>query len=268
MIPHVVVDVGNTRIKWGLCDPAGDRILRTASMPEDVETWEREWADWRSSSLQDHAGPLTWVLASVRPARSTNLRTWLENQRHRVVVLEKAEQLPLAVALEHPDKAGIDRLLNAVAAKGRVEPGRGAVLIDAGSAVTVDWLDETHTYQGGSIFPGVDLMAEALHRYTALLPHVHLADPVPDLPAGATIPAMQVGIFLAVSGGIREAIRLYGERATVPPRVFFTGGQAPFLARAMGLLHDSDRRPAAWRDFLLWPEQTLVGILRSVERMT
>ena len=55
----------------------------------------------------------------------------------------------------------IDRLLNAVSASRVLPPGRGGVLIDAGSAVTVDWLDEEHVFRGGSIFPGLDLMAEA-----------------------------------------------------------------------------------------------------------
>src|SRR4029077_14307199 len=99
------------------------------------------------------------------PRRAEHLRTWLEQRGERVVLLCSAAQLPLRVGLEHPDWAGIDRLLNGVAATLHVSPGRGAVLIDAGSAVTVDWLDEEHVFRGGSIFPGIDLMAEALHHY-------------------------------------------------------------------------------------------------------
>jgi type III pantothenate kinase len=266
MIPHIVVDVGNTRVKWGLCDPEGRSILRVASLAEDPGVWEAELASWCSlPPLLGIHTPLSWVLASVRPARSDRLREWLERRGDRVVLLTKAEQLPLQVALEHPDWAGIDRLLNAVAAKRELPPGRGAVLIDAGSAVTADWLDEDHVFRGGSIFPGLDLMAEALHHYTALLPRIEVHWPIPALPAGATSPAMQVGIVLAVSGGIREAVRIYAEQAASPPRVFFSGGQAPLLARAMGLLEPDKPRPAPWTDVCLWPEQTLVGILRSVE---
>lgn len=259
MTPDVVVDIGNTRIKWGRCAADGSTILRTASLPDDEAAWEREFADWRLP------GSATWVIASVQPRRSERLHAWLLRQGQRVVPLLSAAQLPVQVGLEKPDHAGIDRLLNGVAAIRHLAPGRGAVLIDAGSAVTVDWLDERHVFRGGSIYPGIDLMAEALHSYTALLPRVQVTYPVPGLPAGATVPAMQVGIFLAVSGGIREAVRLYAERAEVPPRVFFSGGQAPLLARAMGL---QDRLwPEPWHDWLLWPEQTLMGILYSVEAL-
>lgn len=261
MIPDVVVDVGNTRIKWGLVARDGPSLQRTVSLPEDPAVWQAEL----ERLPQPLARPRTWVLASVRPARSQRLADWLRARDDRVVLLEKAAQLPLNVGLPNPDHAGIDRLLNAVAAKTQLPPHRGAVLISAGSAVTMDWLDEHHTFCGGAIAPGLDLMAETLHRNTALLPLVQVTSPIPPLPANATIPAMQVGIFLAVAGGIREAVRLYSERARTSPRVFFTGGQAPLLAEAMGLLNPSVARSAPWTDFLLWPEQTLVGILRSVE---
>jgi type III pantothenate kinase len=127
----------------------------------------------------------------------------------------------------------------------------------------VDYLDEAHAFRGGAIYPGLDLMAQALHSYTALLPRVEVTLPVPRLPGGNTIAAMQVGLFLAVSGGIREAVRQYGARAPRAPRVFFTGGQAALLAEGMGLLVEADARPEGWHDFLLWPEQTLVGMLDS-----
>jgi type III pantothenate kinase len=257
MTPHVVVDIGNTRIKWGLVRDDGRSISRTASLTEDPVAWDKEIATW-SLPL-----PATWVLASVRPARSYRLAAWLGARGDRVVRLEKASQLPLVVALEKPDQAGIDRLLNGVAARRHLAPGRGGILISAGTAITVDWLDESHAFCGGSIFPGLDLMAEALHQHTALLPRVQVTLPVPPLPAGNTVAAMQVGIFLAVCGGIREAVQLYAAKAAMSPRVFFTGGQSALLAQAMGLT--GAEHPPPWSDYLLWPEQTLIGILDSIE---
>lgn len=247
MIPDVVVDVGNTRVKWGQVDCRGG-IVRVVSLPEDPEVWEKELTRWPAARR-------TWVMASVRPQRSARLRKWLEARGDRVLLLERAAQLPLQVGLEHPDWVGIDRLLHAVGAKTLLPLGQGAALISAGTAVTVDWLDEEHVFRGGSIFPGLDLMAEALHNHTALLPLVQVTEPLPELPAGATIPAMQVGIFLAVSGGIREAIRIYAEKAVVPPRYFFTGGNAPLLWRTM----------QSEGDCVLCPELTLRGIVRGVE---
>jgi type III pantothenate kinase len=267
MKPHVVVDIGNTRIKWGLVHPHQPRIEATQSLGDDPTPWQQTIHQWRAMPLyREKSGPLQWVVASVNPGRTQRLRAWIEERGDAFFHLEKASQLPLRIEVEHPDRVGIDRLLNAVAVTRVAPPGRGSVLIDAGSAVTADWLDERHVYCGGSIFPGLDLMAEALHSYTALLPRVVLSLPVPDLPARATIPAMQVGIFLAVIGGIREAVRRYAEQAAVTPKVYFSGGQAPLLAQVMGL-HREAPREAPWDDCQLWPEQTLVGILHSAEAL-
>src|SRR5262249_55906507 len=120
----------------------------------------------RSSPLSASGrGSETWVLASVRPSRCERLRDWLQAQGNTVVLLERAEQLPLTTRVVAPHRVGIDRLLDAVAAKRRLPAGRPAVLVDAGSAVTVDWLDETHTFCGGAIFPGLHLMAQSLNDY-------------------------------------------------------------------------------------------------------
>jgi type III pantothenate kinase len=254
MRPHVVADIGNTRIKWGLCDAAARHVVQAVSLGDDPVAWERQLAVWRTGPLPAE-GPLNWVLASVQPARCARLHDWLVSHGQRVALLERAEQLPLEVAVPAPDKVGIDRLLDAVAARKVLPAGQGAVLVDAGSAVTVDWLDEGHAFRGGVIFPGFRLMAEALHRHTALLPLVTIRPPVPAPPADSTTAALQAGILLAVSGGIREAVRRYGEQARIPPRVFLTGGDAELLVGALGLAGAH------------WPNQTLEGILFSAEAL-
>jgi type III pantothenate kinase len=261
MRPHVVADIGNTRIKWGLCAADCPHLLRTAALADDPEAWQRQLAEWRAGEA-----PLTWALASVQPRRCGQLRDWLLGRGHQVQVLEQPGQLPLEVALPRPDHVGIDRLLDAVAAKAVLPPGTGAVLVDAGSAVTVDWLDEAHVFRGGAIFPGVRLMAEALHNYTALLPLVTLSHPVPDVPADSTPTAMQAGIFLAVSGGILEGVRRYEEKATRPPWLFLTGGDAGLLVQALGL-DRGNGSPAPWSRAVHWPNQTLEGILHSCEAL-
>ncbi|MGL4555642.1 MAG: type III pantothenate kinase, partial [Gemmataceae bacterium] len=155
MRPDFVADIGNTRIKWAACE--GPHLAGPLmSVPDDEAAWE-------AAALP----PSSWVIASVRPERSQRFQSWLEARGHRVELLRSVPRSRLHVAVEHPEKVGIDRLLNAVAAKPRIAVD--AVIIDAGSAVTVDYLDEYGSFQGGTIFPGLDLMADALHRYTALL---------------------------------------------------------------------------------------------------
>jgi type III pantothenate kinase len=247
--PDVVVDVGNSRLKWGLADPDGRAIVASVSLPEDEGDWQNQ------AELWDLLAPKTWLLASVRPARGERLKVWLEGRGHRVHLIDRPEQLPLKTDLIEPRRAGIDRLLNGVAARQVLSPGEPAVLADAGSAVTVDWLDDSHTFRGGTIFPGLRLMAEALHAYTALLPLVRVEYPIPELPARDTTPAMVAGVFHATAGGIERIASRLASLLPVPPRLFVTGGDAALLAPAL----------AFSPPVVLWPEQTLVGILAAAE---
>jgi type III pantothenate kinase len=260
----VAVDVGNTRIKWGVKDQASSRILQIASLPEDPDAWQTQRQSWLAKGLVPAQGQAAWVLASVQPHRCERLRTWLEDQGDHVEQLCSARQLPLAVALEHPDRAGIDRLLNAVAAARVLPAGTPAILVDVGSAVTVDWLDATHTFRGGAIFPGLRLMAQALHQYTALLPQVDLSLPVPELPGQSTIPAMQAGVFWAVVGGIDRAADRLRRRAANDPRLFVTGGDAGFIVEALSRM---EHAALSALTITLWPEQTLEGIRISAEAL-
>jgi type III pantothenate kinase len=261
----VAVDVGNTRVKWGLRGKTSGRIDRAVSLAEDPLAWQAQRQQWLDDGLLSAASPPVWLMASVRPPRSERLRRWLEEQGDRVEELRWARQLPLAVGLEKPDHVGMDRLLNAVAATRVLAAGEPAILVGAGSAVTVDCLDETHTFRGGAIFPGLRLMTEALHQYTAFLPLVEIPLPVPELPGAATPPAMQAGVFWAVIGGIdRCATRLRRLLSATEPRLFFTGGDAPFLLEALARHADA---PKLHPPPTLWPEQTLEGILYSAEAM-
>src|SRR5205085_7856667 len=108
----------------------------------------------------------------VHPARRQRLADWLLARGDEVEVVVSPGRLPLATALPQPEKAGIDRLFNAVAVNSRRRPNAAAVVVDAGSAVTVDLVDEHGVFRGGAILPGLRLMAQALHDYTALLPAV------------------------------------------------------------------------------------------------
>src|SRR5262249_12000791 len=108
MKPAVVVDVGNTRIKWGKC--AEGRVSDMASLPHDDESaWQRQLDAWQI------APGSSWAVSGVQPQVRTKLLQWLERREAKVLVLESYRQLPIIIALEHPEQIGLDRLLNAVA---------------------------------------------------------------------------------------------------------------------------------------------------------
>jgi type III pantothenate kinase len=220
MTARLVADIGNTRVKWGLCLP---NDLQVAGLPaDDPDAWSQQLEQW-------HAGPDSeWAVAGVHPSRRDRLVTWLRNQQTAVRVIADYRELPLRVAVEHPERVGIDRLLNAVAASARVGQGTSAIVIDAGSAVTVDLIDDDGVFRGGSIFPGLRLMARALHGDTAQLPLVEDLTAA-EVPGPDTAAAIRAGIYHAVCGGIDRLVELMSNR-TPSARVFLAGGDTHLAA--------------------------------------
>lgn len=225
MTPDLVADVGNSRVKWGLC--VGGAVTESAALSHDPEAWAAQLTAW---SLPGR--PLAWALSGVVPATVAQLRQWAEDRGGRVAVLTAAD-LPLAVRVAEPARVGIDRLLMAVGAA--VHParavGRPAVLVGAGTAVTVDLLGPDGSFHGGAILPGLALMARSLHEHTALLPLLSpddLASPA-DYPARDTRSAMRAGVRAAVVGAI-ERLRAAGPGGDC----FLAGGDAAALLGDLG----------------------------------
>ncbi len=244
MEPQVVVDVGNTQMKWGRCAMEGvTHVVRLAS--NDPEAWDRQRDVWDLPSRS------TWVVSGVHPKNRDRFSTWLDQQGEQVRVLRDPEEIPIRTHLEHPEYVGIDRLLDAVAANARRRPKTPAAMIDAGSAVTVDFLDGEGVFAGGAIFPGFGLMAKSLNDYTALLPLVKVETPPSNIGTD-TLMAMRVGIFWTIVGGIERLLRLYRHQQETDIDVFLTGGDGQLLATRLD------------EQFQLWPEMTLEGIRLSV----
>lgn len=225
MTPDIVVDVGNSRIKWGWGDP-----LRMASLPPDDEpAWDRQLAELGMG------GPLSWAAAGVHPARLERFAAWATARGDYVRVLTHAD-IPLMIDVDEPAKVGIDRLLNAVAARRRFVPGTPVVVFGVGSAMTMDYLGPDGGFRGGAILPGPWMMARALHEFTAKLP---LVDPWTIEPAQTigrnTTQAIQSGIQAAMIGAAEAFVwnvsdALGGRR----PAAVVTGGGWDFLR---GLWH-------------------------------
>jgi type III pantothenate kinase len=243
MTGPIVVDVGNTRIKWGRCEHG--QVTEVAALPPDaLDAWERQCAHWPGALA------CRWIVSGVHPARRDALVRWLRSHQATVHVLESHRQLPLVVQVPAPEQVGIDRLLNAVAANTRRPEQTAAVVVDAGSAVTVDYVDPAGAFRGGAIFPGLRLMAKALHDYTAALPLVEIDCAAPP-PGTSTVQAIRTGVYHAVLGGIHALIERYREGSGSDLTVFVTGGDGPLLSTG----------PQSTCE--LWPEMTLCGILHS-----
>ncbi len=235
--PLIAADVGNHRIKLGLFerDPGEERPtpaswLAIADRDPDLDPigkWLPDTAPQR----------LSWWISSVNRPATTRLIDWVRSARPQDgITLLAAGDLPLVVAVERPDMVGLDRLVDAVAVNHLRRPGRPAIIVDLGSAITVDLVSHEGTFLGGVIMPGIAMSARALYEFTDLLPKIEMSELTTPPPAlgTSTIPAMRSGLFWGAVGGIRQLIELLGQQVTGQAEVFLSGGAGPAVAELLG----------------------------------
>lgn len=224
MTPDVVVDIGNSRMKWGLV--LDGRIAQCVVLSHgDPASWERHIL-----TPFPEPGPLRWAVAGVHPENMARFVEWAERRGDTIAVIADFARLPLRVAVDEPARVGIDRLLNAVAAKQHLSQSAPGVVIDVGSATTVDYLDGDGVFRGGAILPGPWMMARSLHDFTAKLPMVEPTAGGPIRAVGTnTEAAIRTGIRAAVCGAAEVIIRAVLADPGPAPDVFITGGGADFL---------------------------------------
>ena len=253
--PYFAVDVGNNRVKiGGFWGPVGSGI------PEPERTWTLPGGAPSLDQVVVECGRpdegLHWWIGSVNRPTISRLIDWLDKHRpDDTITLLASGDLPLEVGLPRPDMVGIDRLLAAVAANRVREADRPAVVVDLGTAVTVDLISADGVFQGGAILPGIEMSARALHDYTDLLPQIEMCElSEPPEPLGkATEPAMRSGLYWGAVGAVRELTSRMMVDPSVEPEIFVTGGAGPVVAK---LLSQSAHHV---------PHLTLAGIALTAE---
>lgn len=216
----LALDAGNSSTKAALWDgtswgptvrvPAGEPLAEALTRFENVEA----------------VGMATVVPeAPIREAVRAEL-----GLDARAVSVDRA--LPFRLDYATPRTLGPDRLA-AAAAAAALGPGRPVVVVDAGTAVTVDavdFRDGRAVYRGGAIAPGADLLRRALARGTAALPEVSLPDRPPVI-GDSTRGSIEAGVAGMLAGGVARLIASIAAELSASPRVVATGGWAPWLAR-------------------------------------
>lgn len=232
MPTFLVADVGSSFLKVGRFDRHDCNPL---PMPLAVTT-----VDALDGSLAELAGQCdapVWRVISVRRAGEARLERCVREQfpavDYRVLT---HRDMPLQIDVDHPDRVGVDRLAAAVAVNAIREPGRAAVVVDSGTAITVDLVNEAGAFQGGAILPGVRLASQMLHQQTDVLPEISLEPGFAPPPACGrnTRAALESGLFWGLVGAVKELVAQLSRQAQRPPHVFLSGGDGELIAGALG----------------------------------
>lgn len=246
----LAINVGNTSTK--LAAFIDGKLIHSAFVPNsDADAFTP--ALLANHEALSGADPAPIVLASVNPPL-TGMRIEQIKAALKCEVLRIGTDVPPAIGiqLDRETIVGEDRLLNAAAAFDMLK--RACVVVDAGTAMTVDFIDGAGTFHGGAILPGAEMQLTALTRGTAQLPPVKFS--APEEPIGhSTTQAMLVGVFHGMRGAVRNIVEQYAIATGMYPAVIATGGDAHTLF--------------ADDEFIerIVPELTLQGIAISLRKL-
>jgi type III pantothenate kinase len=236
----LAIDIGNSRVGLNVFTDgkAQDPAIRIHHADLDKElatTLETLWEKAQRESKEGDDEDPEIVIASVVPELTARIEKAARLLEARTQVIGRDIKVPVKTMLRDETTVGQDRLLAAIAAYVNVEAA--CAIIQVGTALVVDCIDDEGIFRGGAIAPGLMMSAKALHDFTAQLPESSLTPPADDVPYGRfTQEAINLGLYASARGAVRELLERYATALGNWPHVVATGGDAQAL---LGVLPDN-----------------------------
>lgn len=225
---RLAVDVGNTHIVLGRLEDGSvaDRYrleTRTGMTADELLNL------WELLLDVDDRGDLTLLVASVVPEITKEIHTLDRESPLEARFLEHPwASTPIDVVTDHPERVGSDRVAGATAF--HREFG-GGVVVDFGTATTLDLISGKGEYCGGVIFPGIEASAHGLSEQAAMLPQVTTEAPE-EISITDTQSGLRSGLFHGTAGAVERLIGELVDQSELNPGVpvVATGGGAEQMA--------------------------------------
>jgi type III pantothenate kinase len=236
----LVVDIGNTHTAFGLFD--GEKL----GFDWRMETRSERTADELAAALRglfELAGlnmrqvDAAIISSVVPPATLPMERLFARYFKLTPLVVGPGMKTGMPVLYENPRDLGADRIVNAVAAYAQFS--QGAIVVDFGTATTLDVVTARGEYAGGIITPGLLISADALYRSTAKLPRVEIARPKAVVGTN-TVASIQSGLVFGYAGMIDALVNRIRAEVAYAPRVVATGGLGALVARESATIDEYD----------------------------
>ncbi|MDJ0956082.1 MAG: type III pantothenate kinase [Arenicellales bacterium] len=230
----LVVDVGNSRIKWARID--NNRLANSQSVAMQGDTGFILDYHWGNMS------PPEAVLVSNVAGKEAeqNLQTWIQKNWGIDPAFFRSTATYQGISNEYarPEQLGCDRWAGLIGARSLLEHGSLCV-VDCGTAITVDALTADDRFIGGIIFPGIDLIQQSLLEGTSDI--VENRAEFKQVLGTTTAEGVSGGSFIGVAGAIDRALHeMYAILDN--PKLYITGGDAPLLLPMLtkSLQHEPD----------------------------
>lgn len=244
----LAIDIGNTNVTFGAFE--GEKIKATWRVSTAIHRMPDEYANIMLSLMERQGIAASQikdvVICSVVPPL---LIIFEEVCRHFLkkapLVVEAGVKTGVRIDMDNPREVGPDRIVNAVAAHHLY--GGPVIVIDLGTATTLDVVSKGGEYIGGAIAPGIAIATEALFTRTAVLPRIELAIPKKAIGRN-TVAAMQSGIVFGYIGLIEGLVSRIQAELDEKAKVVAAGGYAKLLAQATNVIE------------IVNPDLTLVGL--------
>jgi type III pantothenate kinase len=212
---NLVIDVGNTHTKLAWFEQG--RLIETVRIEEN-----------RSDLIRNliTSKPASMAILSLTGTADPAVKEALDSTETTVINLDHTTSLPVEVNYLTPETLGRDRIAAAAGAR-YICPFCNVMIVDMGTAITIDFVTSEGKYLGGNISPGMQMRFRALHEFTARLPMVPPDNQFPAF-GNDTNTAIAAGVQ---QGIIREINSYTDEFARAYPACEFiiTGGDSAFF---------------------------------------
>lgn len=223
---NLTLDIGNTRSKAALF--AGNQLLETTEFnPKSVD-------DDIKSFIDLHPEIKNIIFSTV----GSQLQTLVPSTWPGILItLDENTSLPIQNKYNTRETLGSDRISNAVGAA-FLFPKKNVLVIDAGTCITLDMVDNAGNYLGGSISGGLKMRFQALNTFTENLPLVaHDNTVYPDLIGRSTNESIRSGVINGIIAELCGMIDAYNNQFN-PLTILITGGDSTFIEQGLRNLVD------------------------------
>lgn len=229
----LVIDVGNSNITFGLF--RGDYITHQWR----TQTNKSKTSDEYGIELEQILVHFNYdrniikdiIIGSVVPNLMHTLDAMCKRFVHKEpYIVGEGTKTGMHIRLDNPKEVGADRIVNGIAAYEKY--GGPLIIVDIGTAITLDTVSENGVYLGGAIAPGISISSEALFMQTSKLPKVELIKPASAIGKN-TVEAIQSGIVIGFIGLIDRLVEEISAELMVhekKPMVIATGGYSSLMA--------------------------------------